>query len=121
MSEEFIPDPVKSYKPRQPVVVAQPATEKPVQALTAERTPRTTEEMIARAATLTDLSLEALESIVRHGDKDSDRIAAATALLDRGHGKPTQQLTIRSNEGSTIEGQFEEIKRLTGKDIRDGH
>ncbi|MCH9809357.1 MAG: hypothetical protein K0U74_16650 [Alphaproteobacteria bacterium] len=47
---------------------------------------------LARAHT--KKSIEVLGGIVSNGKRDSDRIAAATALLDRGWGKPKQELSI---------------------------
>lgn len=45
-----------------------------------------------RARALTDVALRALESVATHSDSDAARVTAATALLDRAYGKPTQAI-----------------------------
>lgn len=67
-------------------------------------------EMQSHAEQRTLMSIEALEDIVRHGEKDSDRIAAAIALMDRAHGKPMQGVVVRTNAGNTIDAMYHEVK-----------
>lgn len=45
-----------------------------------------------RARALTDVALQTLENVCRTGDTDASRVTAATALLDRAYGKPTQAI-----------------------------
>ncbi len=40
----------------------------------------------------TDKALKTLASIMERGESEAARIAAANALLDRGHGKPAQAI-----------------------------
>jgi hypothetical protein len=60
-------------------------------------------------------SLEVLVDVMENGKKDSDRVAAANAILDRGHGKATQHIEVGDNSslvdllvmigsGKTIDG-----------------
>lgn len=41
----------------------------------------------------TKSALKTLSQIMESGESEASRVAAATALLDRGHGKPAQALT----------------------------
>lgn len=59
---------------------------------------RSSEETLRRKATLTelaqqytDIALKALVEVAKSGS-DSARVAASTALLDRGYGKPAQAI-----------------------------
>jgi HEAT repeat protein len=45
-------------------------------------------------------TIEILIGIARHGDKDSARVAAAVALLDRGYGKPAQAIAGPDGESA---------------------
>ena len=60
-------------------------------------------------------ALNTLVDIMKHGKKDSDRLAAASIILDRGHGKATQHIEVGDNSslvdllvmigsGKTIDG-----------------
>ena len=52
----------------------------------------TTDPIEQRARDLAQRALETLDSIMQDGDRDSARVAAANAVLDRGYGKPTQAI-----------------------------
>ena len=54
---------------------------------------KTTEQLRAAAQKYTDDALKVLHQIAMRGESDSARVAAASALLDRGWGKPPQALT----------------------------
>lgn len=65
-------------------------------------------------------SLEVLVDVMENGKKDSDRVAAANAILDRGHGKATQHIEVGDNSslvdllvmigsGKTIDGDAVDI------------
>ena len=57
---------------------------------------------LARA--YTERSVQALGSIIEMGQSETARVAAATALLDRGWGKPKQSVEHTGADGSnTIE------------------
>ena len=47
--------------------------------------------------------VELLMDICRHGSEDSDRIASARLILDRGYGKPHQAVTVRPSDLSDAE------------------
>lgn len=44
------------------------------------------------AKNLSEEALEVLAEVMRNGQTDSAKIAAATAILDRGYGKPTKEV-----------------------------
>jgi hypothetical protein len=48
----------------------------------------------------TALSIKVLAGIAQNGQNDAARVAAATALLDRGWGKPPQAHTGENGEGN---------------------
>ena len=52
-----------------------------------------TAHMKAQAQKYTHKALETLATIMEKGTPDNARVAAASALLDRAHGKPAQALT----------------------------
>src|SRR4051812_11787538 len=62
----------------------------------------------------TALSIKVLAGIAQNGQTDAARVAAATALLDRGWGRPPQAHT-----GEKGEGGIEVIVRhiVAGKDV----
>jgi hypothetical protein len=45
------------------------------------------------------MALRVLADIARKGEKEASRVAAATALLDRGFGRPIQSMEMRIDEG----------------------
>jgi hypothetical protein len=45
------------------------------------------------------MALNVLAEIARKGGKEASRVAAATALLDRGFGRPSQTVEMRIDEG----------------------
>jgi hypothetical protein len=47
-----------------------------------------------------DTALSALVEIASKGASESARVAAANALLDRGFGKPQQEIDMKSSDGS---------------------
>jgi hypothetical protein len=49
-------------------------------------------ELRDRAREHADAALEALVKICKDGESESARVSAANALLDRGYGKPLQQI-----------------------------
>lgn len=65
-------------------------------------------------------ALNTLVDIMKHGKKDSDRLAAASIILDRGHGKATQHIEVGDNSslvdllvmigsGKVIDGEATDI------------
>ena len=74
---------------------------------------RSATDMMDAASLRTDLSIAALEAVVRDGAaKDSDRIAAANALLDRAHGKPIQQNVTRVVNTIDMIALGEELRQI---------
>jgi hypothetical protein len=73
------PCPHRSFgKPRSPPVLTAPAQKK--------------QELREAARELTEEALKTLAKICREGKSESARVAAANCLLDRGYGKPAQQV-----------------------------
>jgi hypothetical protein len=54
------------------------------------------------AALHTEDCLAVLVQLRDHAESEQVRLAAAMALLDRGHGKPRQELDLNKSEGVTI-------------------
>ena len=50
-------------------------------------------ELMEAAKVYTAEALETLAHVMRSGDSEAARVAAADKLLDRGHGKPAQAIT----------------------------
>ena len=49
------------------------------------------------ARSYTDVALGALVGIAQNGESESARVSAASAILDRGYGKPSQQIDANIN------------------------
>lgn len=49
----------------------------------------------------TEEAIETLADVMLNGESDSARVAAATALLDRGYGKPPQSIAVDANVRDT--------------------
>lgn len=56
--------------------------------------PKAEIDLRALARTYTKEALDTLLKVMRAGDKDSARVAAAVAVLDRGYGKPAQTVDV---------------------------
>lgn len=54
---------------------------------------KATANVKALARAYTEEAIETLAEIMRDGDSDKARAAAAKELLDRGHGRPVQAIT----------------------------
>lgn len=55
------------------------------------------------AKSYTMRSLEVLVDIMENGKKDSDRLAAASIILDRGHGKAHQHVEVTGDQSSLVD------------------
>jgi len=64
----------------------------------AARSPRSDPGLRAAARALTADALKTLAEIMRSGSSEHARIAAASAILDRGHGKPGQAVKLGGDE-----------------------
>jgi hypothetical protein len=72
----------KDTRPRSSPVIISPAQEK--------------RELREAARQFTEDALKTLAAICNQGQSEAARVSAACALLDRGYGKPTQQLETGS-------------------------
>lgn len=64
---------------------------------------KVTIELAEAAQEYTEEALETLIRICRSGKSEAARVAAACALLDRGHGKPKQQIQANMQGRLTLE------------------
>lgn len=74
--------------------------------------PKVLAEVRELARDNTVLAIETLAEICRTGDKDAARVAAATALLDRGWGKAIQSIEVGGRDGSPIVVAGIDLSRL---------
>jgi hypothetical protein len=65
--------------------------------------PKSDKTIIELARTMTEDALNTLYSVMMESDKDQARVAAASAILDRGWGKPPQALEHTGKDGGPIE------------------
>ena len=72
----------KDRRPRSPPIIIVPAQEK--------------REVREAARQFTDEALKTLARICKNGQSETAQISAACALLDRGYGRPTQQVETGS-------------------------
>lgn len=70
---------------------------------------KATLEIEAKARLYCDDALAALHSICRQSESDSARVSAATALLDRGYGRPKQVLEFKKIDQSTPDEELDAI------------
>jgi hypothetical protein len=61
------------------------------------------------ARSYTDLSLKTLSGIAAEGASEGARVAAATALLDRGWGRPKQTIEHGGEDGNEIKITIRQI------------
>ena len=64
---------------------------------------KATAEIRGAAQHYTVEALEGLAQIARTGDSDAAKVAAWRAILDRGHGRPAQEVVLGGPEGGAIE------------------
>lgn len=60
-------------------------------------------EIEAAAKEHADDALKALVTVAKNGESESARVTAATALLDRGYGKPRQSVEHTGKDGGPIQ------------------
>lgn len=68
----------------------------------------------------TDEALETLAAIMRASESDASRVAAATALLDRGHGRPAQKQDIDLNVRHGLVDILAELGEGEGAGLAEG-
>jgi len=67
------------------------------------------------AIALAPLALHTLADVAANSEKDVARVAAANAILDRGHGKPGQSVTVYAGKENmrmawqAVDAEFTEI------------
>lgn len=72
-----------------------------------------TAEVRKLARDYTNLAITTLASICRKADRDTARVAAASALLDRGYGKPSTEIDIHLTLQKMLEGMStEQLERV---------
>lgn len=74
---------------------------------------KATVELRQAAGAYTAEALETLATIMRQGQSETARISAATALLDRAHGKPAQTAPQAMDE-SGLDWMDDKLGRLIG-------
>lgn len=67
---------------------------------------KATADVKAVASQYTDEAIAALAEIMRKGESEAARVSAIKELLDRGHGKATQGMTIDANLQGNIDGEI---------------
>jgi hypothetical protein len=60
----------------------------------------------------TELAMETLKDICKNGESETARVQAATALLDRGWGKPAQSVDITNSDGSMSQAWLAAMKEV---------
>lgn len=65
--------------------------------------PPTDPNLKAAAQAHTMDALNTLVHIMKNGAKDSDRLAAASIILDRGHGKATQSVEVNGDKSTLVD------------------
>ena len=82
---------------------------------------RATAEIREKAQEYTVEALEGLAQIARTSDTDAAKVAAWKAILDRGHGRPAQELGVNLGADNSIALLMERIDgRSRGIDHGDG-
>jgi hypothetical protein len=72
-------------------------------------------ELETAAREFADDALQALKAVALRGKSESARVAAATALLDRGFGRPRQAIQHSSEDGQPMQVQ---VWKIGGREIR---
>ena len=87
--------------------------------------PKSNDVIVALAQACTEEAIETLAAIMRDESKPTAaRVSAATALLDRGYGKPSQNLTLSADAETPLITQIRmvivstpEMKKVTGNTV----
>ena len=78
---------------------------------------KVTAELRGAAQQYTMQALEVLAHVAQHGESESARVSAACALLDRGHGRPTQAVNVGADSSlatlmARIDGRTRGIEQM---------
>lgn len=93
MNEDLIPDPVKSYKPKQPIIAGKPQDQPQSSATPVD---------INDPQALKELAIEVLVEIIQKSPRNVSLVAACRELLDRAVGKPLQTQVMEVKNTTTI-------------------
>lgn len=105
---------VKPFKPKSNRGGARPGAGRPKGAKDpATRQAGATLSELARAHT--DDALKTLADVAKNGSSESARVAAATALLDRGYGRPPQAVEISGTNGGPV--QTMDLSKMTPEQL----
>jgi hypothetical protein len=69
------------------------------------------------AALESEACLETLIHLRDHGESEQVRLAAASAILDRGHGRPRQELDLTDRGVTVIVDRFGHLKGQAGEPV----
>ncbi len=72
---------------------------------------KATADVKAAAAKYTTAALETLAQIMKAGESEGARVAAANSLLDRAHGKPKQSVDVEGNMTHEVTDARERLAR----------
>jgi hypothetical protein len=68
---------------------------------------KATRDVKVAAQAFTDDALNVLATIMRDGESEAARVAAANSILDRGHGKPGQHVDLDANVNAKVVTRIE--------------
>jgi hypothetical protein len=71
---------------------------------------KATADVRAAAQRYTVEAIEMLASIMRNGESEAARVAAADKILDRAHGRPSQAVDLTGNLNANITRTIEEMR-----------
>jgi hypothetical protein len=93
----------------------QPGAGRPLGSVQAA-TPSQRRSIAELARQFTDDALRTLVDICRNGQSDASRVAAATAILDRGYGKPLQAHEHAGPDGQALKMPVLNVTVVTSED-----
>jgi hypothetical protein len=79
---------------------------------------KVTLELQEAAQVYTEDALETLHRICTKGESESARVTAACALLDRGHGKPRQQVELGSDPNKPLHVHSHGVRWMTEEEAK---
>jgi hypothetical protein len=79
--------------------------------------PKVIREVIDLAREHTTLAIETLAKICKSADKDSARVAAANALLDRAWGRAPQTIELQGKDGAALLLNPNAVAQLTDEEL----
>jgi hypothetical protein len=107
MEDDLIPDPVKSYKPKQPAVMQQTQQQSP-----ADKADDLAGIDITDMAALEALAMTELVAIVKTAPRAISKIPAVKELMDRVRGKAPQSITMDVKDKRLNESELDGLLHL---------